>query len=130
MGQIHVSWVDSNKERILRIIGSKARAVFTDLDELEPVRLFEKGIGKGSQDQVNYGEFKFLLRDGDIISPKIELHEPLKMIVNSFLVHYGCIKRFCKAFMKIKKFGCVSQYTFGIAKHLFIRYDLNRFIVI
>jgi len=85
MGQIHVSWVDSNKERILRIIGSKARAVFNDLDELEPVRLFEKGIGKGSQDQVNYGEFKFLLRDGDIISPKIELYEPLKMIVNSFV---------------------------------------------
>jgi predicted dehydrogenase len=85
IGQIHVSWVDSNKERALRVIGSKARATFNDLDALEPIRLFEKGIFKDSNDQVNYGEFKFLLRDGDIISPKIQLHEPLKMIVSSFV---------------------------------------------
>ena len=31
LGQIHVSWVDSNKERILRVIGNKARVVFNDL---------------------------------------------------------------------------------------------------
>ena len=85
LGQIHVSWVDSNKERVLRVIGSKARAVFNDLDGLEPVRVFEKGIGVGTQDQSNYGDFKFLLRDGDIISPKIHLQEPLRMIVDSFI---------------------------------------------
>ena len=85
LGQIHVSWVDSNKERILRVIGSKARAVFNDLDGLEPVRIFEKGIGVETQDEVNYGDFKFLLRDGDIISPKIQLQEPLRMIVDSFI---------------------------------------------
>ena len=59
--------------------------MFNDLDVMEPIRLFEKGIQKESQDQVNFGEFKFLLRDGDIISPKIEFHEPLKMIVDSFV---------------------------------------------
>ena len=85
LGQIHVSWVDSNKERVLRVIGSKARAVFNDLDGLEPVRIFEKGIGVETQDEVNYGDFKFLLRDGDIISPKIQLQEPLRMIVDSFI---------------------------------------------
>ena len=37
LGQIHVSWVDSNKERQVCVIGSKARAVFNDLDGLEPV---------------------------------------------------------------------------------------------
>mgnify|MGYP006146751627 CR=1 FL=1 len=86
LGQIHVSWVDSNKERILRIIGNKARVVFNDLDGLEPLKLFEKGIDvKATQEEINYGEFKFLLRDGDIISPNIKLEEPLRKIVNSFV---------------------------------------------
>ena len=85
MGQIQVSWVDSNKERVLRVIGNKARAVFNDLDGLEPVRLFEKGIDIDTQDEVDYGDFKFLLRDGDIISPKIQLQEPLRIIVDSFV---------------------------------------------
>jgi len=85
LGQIHVSWVDSNKERIFRVIGSKARAIFNDLDMLEPVRLFEKGIDVEIQDEINYGNFKFLLRDGDIISPKIQMNEPLRVIVDSFV---------------------------------------------
>ena len=85
LGQVHVSWVDSNKERNVRVIGSKARAAFNDLDGLEPVRLFEKGIGLDRQVQPDFGEFKFLLRDGDIISPKIEQHEPLRMILDNFV---------------------------------------------
>ena len=85
LGQIHVSWVDSNKERQVCVIGSKARAVFNDLDGLEPVRIFEKGIKKDDQAQPDFGEFKLLLRDGDIFSPKIQQHEPLKMILDSFI---------------------------------------------
>ena len=85
LAQIHVSWVDSNKERVLRVIGSKARATFNDLDGLEPVRLFEKGIGLDREVQPDFGEFKFLLRDGDIISPKIKQHEPLRMILDNFV---------------------------------------------
>jgi predicted dehydrogenase len=85
LGQVHVSWVDSNKERVLRVIGSKARVSFNDLDGLEPVRLFEKGIGLDTQIQPDFGEFKLLLRDGDIISPKIEQQEPLRMILDAFV---------------------------------------------
>ena len=85
LGQIHVSWVDSNKERIVRVIGSKARVVFNDLDALEPLRLYKKGIDLGPQITPDFGEFKFLIRDGDIVSPKIKQHEPLKMILDSFI---------------------------------------------
>jgi len=85
IGQIHVSWVDSNKERMVSVIGSKARAVFDDLNSLEPVRLFEKGIGLDDKIESDFGKFKFLLRDGDIISPKIESQEPLKLITDAFV---------------------------------------------
>ena len=85
LGQIQVSWVDANKERMVRVIGSKARAVFNDLDGLEPLRLFKKGIDLDTETQPDFGEFKFLLRDGDILSPKIQQHEPLRMIIDSFV---------------------------------------------
>jgi len=85
MGQICVSWVDSNKERVVRIIGSKARAEFNDLDNLEPVRIFKKGISVVDRSEADFGKFRFLLRDGDIISPKTNMSEPLSEMVNSFV---------------------------------------------
>lgn len=85
MGQISVSWVDSNKERLVRIIGGKARAEFNDLNNLEPIRIFEKGISVASESEADFGKFRFLLRDGDIISPKTDMSEPLGEMVDSFV---------------------------------------------
>ena len=85
IGQIHVSWVDSNKERVIRVIGSKARVVFDDLEDLEPVRIFEKGVGLENRIEPGFGDFKLLLRDGDIIGPKINMREPLKNIMDEFV---------------------------------------------
>lgn len=77
IANIHVSWEDSNKERTIRVVGSKARVVFNDLDNLERIKLYKKGIGV-SEDYNDFGEFQLQLRDGDIISPRIEVKEPLK----------------------------------------------------
>lgn len=85
IGQIHVSWVDSNKERLVCIIGSKARVEFNDLDNLEPIRIYEKGISLDERIEADFGDFRFLLRDGDIISPKTEMHEPLSQVIDSFV---------------------------------------------
>lgn len=84
IGNIHVSWIDSNKVREVVVVGSNKRIVFDDLDNLERIRIFEKGVAiEGQVD--NFGEFQLLLRDGDIISPKIETSEPLKNQCQHFL---------------------------------------------
>ncbi|MBU1626114.1 Gfo/Idh/MocA family oxidoreductase, partial [bacterium] len=72
IGNIHVSWIDSNKVREIVVVGSKQRIVFDDLNNLEKLRIFEKGISI-DKDAESFGEFQYLLRDGDIISPKIDL---------------------------------------------------------
>lgn len=77
IANIHVSWEDSNKERTIRVVGSKARVVFNDLDNLEKIKLYQKGISV-SEDYNDFGEFQLRLRDGDIISPRVETKEPLK----------------------------------------------------
>jgi predicted dehydrogenase len=78
IGNIHVSWADPNKVREVVVVGSKQRVVFDDLNDLERVRIFEKGVSVGETDAASFGEFKLLVRDGDIISPKVEFSEPLK----------------------------------------------------
>jgi predicted dehydrogenase len=81
---IHVSWIDSNKERQLSITAGRQRIVFDDLNNLEKIRIFEKGV-EVERDVSNFGEFQLLLRDGNIISPKVESNEPLRKQCEHFL---------------------------------------------
>jgi predicted dehydrogenase len=92
LGQIHVSWVDSNKERTVKVIGSEARIVFDDINNLERVKIYKKGIRRSPDWGISnratdntFGEFQLLLRDGDIISPRIEPLEPLKAMCLEFV---------------------------------------------
>jgi predicted dehydrogenase len=78
VGNIHVSWADPNKVREVVAVGSRRRVVFNDLNDAERVRVFERGVSVGEAVADTYGEFKLLVRDGDIISPKVEPSEPLK----------------------------------------------------
>lgn len=84
VANIQASWVDSNKIREVVAIGSKMRIVFNDLDNLEKIRIFKKGISP-QRDITGFGEFQYLLRDGEIVSPKLELREPLMTLCNHFL---------------------------------------------
>jgi hypothetical protein len=59
--------------------------VFDDLNSLERVRIYEKGVSVGETHAGSFGEFKLLMRDGDIVSPKIELSEPLKGQLTDFV---------------------------------------------
>jgi predicted dehydrogenase len=78
LGNIHVSWADPNKVREVVAVGSRRRVVFNDLNDAERVRVFERGVSVGDTVAESFGEFKLLVRDGDIISPKVEPGEPLK----------------------------------------------------
>jgi predicted dehydrogenase len=85
VGNIILSWADSNKERYLDVIGSRARIAFNDLSNLEPIRIFYKGVALKEENARNFGEFQFVLRDGDIVSPQMEMAEPLRVLAEEFL---------------------------------------------
>ncbi len=77
LGHIHVSWADPNKVREVVVVSSDRRIVFNDVNPQEMVRIFEKGVTVKDQAE-SYGEHTLLMRDGDIISPRIQPSEPLK----------------------------------------------------
>lgn len=78
IGHIHVSWADPNKVRELVVVGERHRVVFNDLDPQESVRVFDRGVTSVAADESALGEFTLHLRDGDILSPKIDMSEPLR----------------------------------------------------
>lgn len=84
VAHLHVSWVDPFKVRELVAVGSQQRIVFNDMDMSEPLRVYEKGVTPMPAETGVYDEFSYLIRDGDIISPKIDAREPLKVQVVSF----------------------------------------------
>jgi predicted dehydrogenase len=85
LGNIHVSWTDPNKVREVVAVGSRRRLVFNDLNDAERLRVFERGVSVGDAVADSYGEFKLLVRDGDIISPKVPASEPLKNQCQEFV---------------------------------------------
>lgn len=85
VGNIHISWADPNKVRELVVVCNDRRIVFDDVNQLERVKVYEKGVTPSKQEVQDFGEFQFLLRDGAIFSPKIEMSEPLKTQSNHFI---------------------------------------------
>ena len=86
VGHIHVSWADPNKVRQVVVVGSEKRVVFNDMDSLERVRVFEKGVKRiDDSKSATYGEHTLHLRDGAIMSPPIPSLEPLKNQCGSFI---------------------------------------------
>jgi predicted dehydrogenase len=85
LGNIHVSWVDPTKAREIFVVCSDKQIVFNDLNGLEPVRIFEKGVRPLATKASSFGEHQMLIRDGDIVSPKTQVTEPLKVECRHFL---------------------------------------------
>ena len=85
VGHIHVSWADPNKTRELVVVGSDRRVVFNDLNGIEQMRVFEKGVKAEAAEPLTYGEHRLQIRDGDIVSPRLEASEPLKNQCRHFL---------------------------------------------
>lgn len=85
VGNIHISWADPNKVREMVVVCNDRRIVFDDVNPLERVKVYEKGVTPAKQEVDGFGEFQFLLRDGAIFSPKIEMSEPLKTQSSHFV---------------------------------------------
>jgi predicted dehydrogenase len=90
IAHIHVSWTDAYKVREVVAVGSEKRIVFNECNPLERVRVFDKGVSVIEPEAATYGEYQLRIRDGDILSPRIDASEPLK---NQCLHFLDCINK-------------------------------------
>ncbi len=64
------------------VVGSERMVIYDD-GAAEPVRLFDRGVVY--RDPETFGEYHLSYRSGDILSPKIETHEPLVLELGDFV---------------------------------------------
>ena len=116
---VHISWLDPNKVRRMTVVGSEKMVVYDDVSADARIMVFDKGVMKkpnasilrqGSGDVLSlskgqaslstgdgpslgryesFGEFQLLVRAGDVLIPKLNFVEPLKVECQHFV---GCIR--------------------------------------
>jgi predicted dehydrogenase len=83
IAHIQVSWLAPSKLRRTTIVGSAKMLVYDDTENLEQVKIFDKGVNYKDPD--SFGEYQLSYRTGDIVSPRLESYEPLAAEVTDFL---------------------------------------------
>ena len=84
LAHIHVSWLDPCKVRRVTVVGSKKMVVYNDIESLEKIRIYDKGVDKPPYTET-FGEFQLSYRYGDVVIPNIRLPEPLQKECQHFL---------------------------------------------
>ena len=89
MANIHVSWLDPHKIRRITVVGSKKMVVYDDMAE-NKIAIYDKGIDKMAvlgeeMDFDKTGTVEYTHRSGDVLLPKIDFQEPLKVEIAHFV---------------------------------------------
>ncbi|NJO83380.1 MAG: Gfo/Idh/MocA family oxidoreductase [Blastochloris sp.] len=84
LAHIHVSWLNPQKVRKITVVGSEKMLVYDDVDPLEKIRIYDKGVTAPPYTS-NFGEFQCSYRYGDVIVPHIQFTEPLRVEVKEFV---------------------------------------------
>lgn len=81
---VHVSWLSPAKIRQMLIVGSKKMIVYDDIEPTEKIRVYDKGIVI-ERDSREIEQMKIGYRSGDVWLPKIDIVEPLFLLVKEFI---------------------------------------------
>ncbi len=89
MANIHVSWLDPRRLRQMTVVGSKKMIVY-DNDADNKIIMYDKGIDRVAVlgQNMDYDSPRiqsFNHREGDIIMPKIDFPEPIKVEIEHFM---------------------------------------------
>ncbi len=95
---VHISWLDPHKVRRMTIVGSEKMVVYDDVSTEARLSVYDKGVYRkrnpsDSADPMSdslgtyetFGEFQLLLRAGDVLIPKLDFIEPLKVECQHFV---------------------------------------------
>ncbi len=82
MAHIHLSWLDPHKVRKTTLVGADKMAVFDDAEATEKLRIYNSHAEVPAAR--TYGE-AIQVRFGDILIPRIDMTEPLKLECQHFV---------------------------------------------
>lgn len=83
LGHVHASWLDPSKTRQLTVVGSRKMVVYDDVAAEGKVKIYDKGVYR--KGEAGYGEFQYKVHSGDIMMPRLEMTEPLRLECQHFV---------------------------------------------
>jgi predicted dehydrogenase len=94
MANIHVSWLDPRRLRQMTVVGSRKMIVY-DNDAESKIALYDKGIDRKAvlghhMDYDTPRVQSFNHREGDIVLPRIDFPEPIKVEIDHYI---DCIEK-------------------------------------
>ncbi len=78
------SWLDPNKVREMKIVGSKKMLFYDDNQPLEKIKIYDKRVEMPPYYD-SFAEFQFAYHYGDVYSPYLKQIEPLKVETSHFI---------------------------------------------
>jgi predicted dehydrogenase len=89
MANIHVSWLDPRRLRVMTVVGSKKMVIY-DNDAESKIAIYDKGIDRRhalgqnmDYDKLHFQSFN--QREGDVLLPRIDFVEPIKVEIEHFI---------------------------------------------
>jgi predicted dehydrogenase len=79
---VQLSWLAPRKMRQMIVVGSRRMVQYDDTATDEPVRVYDRGIEIGPP--TNFGEHQLTYRSGDVVSPRVQPQEPLRLELDDF----------------------------------------------
>lgn len=95
---VHISWLDPCKVRRMTVVGSDKMVVYDDVRADARIMVYDRGVTKKANKTTSpgagdaslgsyesFGEFQLLLRAGNVLIPKLDFVEPLKLECEHFV---------------------------------------------
>jgi predicted dehydrogenase len=79
---VQLSWLAPRKMRQMIVVGSKRMVQYDDTASDEPVRVYDRGMDVGPPS--NFGEHQLIYRSGDVVIPRVQPQEPLRLELEDF----------------------------------------------
>ncbi len=79
---VQLSWLAPRKMRQMIVVGSKRMVQYDDTASDEPVRVYDRGMDVGPPS--NFGEHQLIYRTGDVVIPRVQPQEPLRLELEDF----------------------------------------------
>jgi predicted dehydrogenase len=92
---VQISWLAPRKLRQMIVVGSQRMVQYDDTASDEPVRVYDRGMDMLPPTPANFGEHQLIYRTGDVVIPRVEPQEPLRLELEDFAhaIHTGCEPR-------------------------------------
>ncbi len=81
---VQISWLAPRKLRQMIVVGSQRMVSYDDTAADEPVRVYDRGMDILPPTPANFGEHQLIYRTGDVVIPRVEPAEPLRLELEDF----------------------------------------------